>query len=1200
MMPDILHSPALPDAGARQRALLDYQSTLLVEAGAGTGKTALMAGRVALMLAYGIQPRDIVAITFTEAAASELLERIQGFVASLRDDRIPPELQLALPNRLSVEQRKAIAIAAGSLDEITCTTIHGFCQQLIKPYPIEATIVDPAAADLAYHDPMTAWLSTRFGRVRDSDGLGRIPLMTNLGSENDFFAELIAIAPDQVVALIAAAANFLRCKRTAQAPGVSVDIDVIRRLSQAIRDFTSWYAACGIAEPATTECVDDLARLREMLDDALNAPITGRVLARLLMHEAPACCRSSEPGFKAWRNKGKWQSAAAQAGFGRARGEQLSATAMVIYESCGDAYATFTANIAGAALARFVSEFDGLRDLYADYKRQAALLDFDDLLHHARDLLARNVDVRQALARRYPRILVDEFQDTDPLQAEILWLLCGDGNENDPWTARRLRAGSLFLVGDPKQAIYRFRGADVDTYLLAKRALLAQDPRSILEITANFRSTAPILEFANTRFQPLLSEAVGQPGFTPLEAMRATSAEALAVACFDVPIDDSHKDDNGKLNGDLVREHEATIVAEIVQRLVGNYQIWDKRTQQMRVCRAGDIALLAPTGASLWRYERALEYRHVPVASQAGKGSFRRQEIQDLIALSRAIADRRDTLAFGALLRGPLVGLSEEEIADAIAALPARENGVPPQLHLWTDRGTITHPILGRTLEVLQNLARKARTTTPYQILAEAIEELNIRPMLRARFGVYQGTRWALGDVLWRWRWVGLGIAASKKGAALLEGMVHAGSTCLRRVAEGRRRSEVRFNRFLANPKVTVKRLVEGWSAATGAAIAGRHVLAIQDTSEINFRTTRTRTRGLGEIGKGVGRGALLHAMVAVDAESQACLGLVAGEVWTRCGRVDVPHQKRPLEQKESRRWIETARAGKRVLESAATVTMVADREADLYALWALMPEPGVHVLGRIHHDRSLVDGGTLTTIPRQWPVAGRHRVRLRERLDRLEREARLELRFGVVTIARPRDAGAPGLPAQVTLSLIELTEPDPPQGVEPITWRLLTTHPVATAAAAWQIVGWYRARWVIEQLFRLLKKQGLRLEDSQIETAERLLKLVAIATHAAAITLQLLQARDGRSGEPASLVFTADELGTLDALHTQYAGTTLRQQNPHPRRSLAWAAWLVARLGGWDGYPSSRPPGPITLKIGIDKLRLLAQGWGLKNVCMP
>ena len=103
-------------------------------------------------------------------------------------------------------------------------------------------------------------------------------------------------------------------------------------------------------------------------------------------------------------------------------------------------------NVAAAVLARFVGEFDVLRDLYADYKRQAALLDFDDLLHHARDLLVRDPGVRKALARRYPRVLVDEFQDTDPLQAEILWLLCGDEAPNEPWTARRLRPGSLFLV----------------------------------------------------------------------------------------------------------------------------------------------------------------------------------------------------------------------------------------------------------------------------------------------------------------------------------------------------------------------------------------------------------------------------------------------------------------------------------------------------------------------------------------------------------------------------------------------------------------------------------------------------------------------------------------------------------------------------------------------------------------------------------
>jgi ATP-dependent exoDNAse (exonuclease V) beta subunit len=740
MMPGSHPRPPLPDAAERERALLDFDTTLLVEAGAGSGKTALMAGRVALMLAHDIPARDIVAITFTEAAAAELLERIERFVTSLAADTVPADLESALPTGLSAGQRAAITTAAEALNEITCTTIHGFCQQLIKPYPVEAgidpgaTIIDPAAADLAYQDLMTEWLSARFGRARGDDTLGRIPPITGLGGEDDFFAELLAVAPDEAVSLIVGAANFLRIKRTARAPRAELDTDVLRRLSEQIRDFADWYAGCGIAEPATAECIADLARLRMTLEDALGAPITGRIIVRLLCHLLPKCCHGSEPRFKAWQNKGKWQAAACQIGFAKARGEQLCAAAKAIYDRCSDAYQSFTANVAAAALARFVSEFDVFRELYADYKRQAALLDFDDLLHHARDLLVCDPGVRKALARRYPRVLVDEFQDTDPLQAEILWLLCGDGAPDETWSARPLRPGNLFLVGDPKQAIYRFRGADVDTYLEAKRALLAQDRDSVLEITANFRSRAPILDFANDRFQPLLSETAGQPGYTPLAAARAVAPNGHAVARFEVPVDDRHKDAKRRLDAELVREEEARIVAEIVQRLIGNYHIWDKQTQTMRVCRAGDIALLAPTGASLWRYERALEFRNVPVASQAGKGFFRRQEIQDLIAVCRAIADRRDTLGFGALIRGPLVGLTEEEIADVIAALPAPEGGPPARLHLWTDRSAIVHPILGRTLEVLQNLARKARRTTPYQVIAEAIEELNIRPILRSRY----------------------------------------------------------------------------------------------------------------------------------------------------------------------------------------------------------------------------------------------------------------------------------------------------------------------------------------------------------------------------------------------------------------------------------------------------------------------------------
>ena len=168
--------------------------------------------------------------------------------------------------------------------------------------------------------------------------------------------------------------------------------------------------------------------------------------------------------------------------------------------------------------------------------------------------------------------------------------------------------------------------------------------------------------------------------------------------------------------------------------------------------------------------------------------------------------------------------------------------------------------------------------------------------------------------------------------------MVMRQSICLRRLGEGSRAREVGFGRLLANDKVTVERLIEGWNIQTRCAIAGRHVLAIQDTTEINFRTTKDRQRGLGEIGKVIGRGVLAHAMVAVDAFTGSCLGLVTGSIYTRDGRIETPHAKRPPEKKESYRWIETAAAAKPILVKASTVTVVADRESDIYAEWQCCP----------------------------------------------------------------------------------------------------------------------------------------------------------------------------------------------------------------------------------------------------------------------
>lgn len=430
--------------------------------------------------------------------------------------------------------------------------------------------------------------------------------------------------------------------------------------------------------------------------------------------------------------------------------------------------------------------------------------------------------------------------------------------------------------------------------------------------------------------------------------------------------------------------------------------------------------------------------------------------------------------------------------------------------------------------------------------------------------------------------------------------MVARKSVCPRRAAVGKRSQIVRYGRFLDHRKVTVDSLIEGWGKQTAVAASGRHVLAIHDTSEINFRTSPERRRVLGEIAKGNSYGVLLHAMLAIDAQSGDSLGLVTGEIWTRQGRQVIAHDKRAASERESRRWASTALAARQVLSAASMVTVIGDRESDIYNAWAEVPEAGFHLLSRSMQDRALLGGGSLDATVAAFPVAARRDLELVDRVGRPARCAKLELRLGEVTIKRPRRCGR-SLPQGIRLRVVEVSEPNPPAGHEPLRWCLLTTHQVQSLADAWQIVAWYKQRWAIEQLFRTLKKQGLRLEDSQVETAERLLKLTAIATHAAALIMQLVQARDGRRVQPASMVFEDHEIAALRAIEAdQYAPRTSKQRNPHPTRSLAWAAWIIARLGGWDGYASSKPskqPGPITFKHGLEYFSGIAKGWTLRNV---
>lgn len=427
--------------------------------------------------------------------------------------------------------------------------------------------------------------------------------------------------------------------------------------------------------------------------------------------------------------------------------------------------------------------------------------------------------------------------------------------------------------------------------------------------------------------------------------------------------------------------------------------------------------------------------------------------------------------------------------------------------------------------------------------------------------------------------------------------MLCARNVCLRRMAGGAWAAQMAFWRFISNPLVTVERLIEGWSDQTRVAAAGRHVLAIQDTSEIKFATTEDDRRGLGKVKKGNAYGVLLHAMLAVDANTGNCLGLVGGQVWTRGEKNETPHAQRRLADKESQRWVTTAEQAAQVLAKANTITVINDREGDFYAHWAHTPGDNVELLSRVMHDHRLVEGGTLRKKVARLPFCAKAVIELPKRIDRDARKAHLSLRFGAVTLQRPENTPDKDLPESIGLNFVEIVELHPPKGAEPVHWLLLTTHEIASAADAWQIVAWYKLRWTIEQLFRSMKSQGLQIEDSQLRSADRLKKLVAIGAKAAAIVIQLVQARNGPESLPACFVFSAEEIEVIEALNKSLQGKTQLQKNPHPPNTLARAAWVIAKLGGWSGYASHRPPGPITFHNGLARFQTLAGAWAIPNV---
>ena len=417
----------------------------------------------------------------------------------------------------------------------------------------------------------------------------------------------------------------------------------------------------------------------------------------------------------------------------------------------------------------------------------------------------------------------------------------------------------------------------------------------------------------------------------------------------------------------------------------------------------------------------------------------------------------------------------------------------------------------------------------------------------------------------------------------------------------GDKASQKACYRFLNNPKVTEQQLtIEMFKRCRNLA-DGRHLLVIQDSSSFNLNNHYRRLKpdsGVGPIEDNFNLGFFLHASIVVDSFTDMLLGVSDLQLWHRVyndPKRSSKIRRLPIEDKESYKWLKASQHSKEILQEAASITFIEDRDGDIYEQFATVPNEKTHYVIRSSKDRKLKNGGKLFATMSQQSIAGYLTIPIHaeRRKKRASREARVAVKLCKVSVCCPGEHPKKELPDSIDLYAVEAIEEGYSEK-DKIHWRLLTTHSVECFDDAVVVIGMYKKRWNIEQLFRLLKKQGFEMEESQLESGWAIRKLCVLAINTVIRTMQLMMATEEEKEQSATHVFDKNEQACLDQINKQYQGKTQKQTNLYKPHTLLWAKWIIARLGGWKGYKSQRPPGPITLKRGLDKFVNIYSGWQL------
>jgi ATP-dependent helicase/nuclease subunit A len=607
---------SIVDAADRERIATDLEANLCVEAGAGTGKTTSMVDRVVGILTGGpvngreVGVDDISVITFTEYAAAELMSRVRERLEDMRDGA-------------GLDQRARVDAALSGLHRAHVETIHAFCLGLLRERPIEAGLdpqfapMDDLEASVRFDAAYQEWLVDRL-----AEGGEDLALAIDRGFGLKQIRRLVEAVHEHRAVL-------------PLAPLELGDPD----LEQFVANVRRW---TGELDSLSSQCTDPNDSALEPIRQAIEWATQLEEVVEVGWDEVVRFLLFTPPTFRTnWGKKDNW-------------GEIAVERQRTLRANIRDTAEATTLGLRARALAGVLAQAEGFAVEYEAQRRAMGLADFDDILLWARRMLRDSPEARDYFRQRFPVLLVDEFQDTDPVQAEIILTLASDDDPSKGWLAQTPRPGGLTVVGDPKQSIYRFRRADITVYEEVRLGPLAGGHA---ELVQNFRSVPGVIDWVNDAFDTLLVKKDSvQPGNLPLAAYRdPVEPRHLSVTLLRDEVEPDPVAD--------ARKAEAEGIAKMVRHVLDDaWPVVDERTKEVRPVEQGDIAILVKAWTDIDVFTAALRRAGVRALTSGGKLFFNRQEVRDLANILASVHDPLDQVALVAALRSQAFACSDEEI----------------------------------------------------------------------------------------------------------------------------------------------------------------------------------------------------------------------------------------------------------------------------------------------------------------------------------------------------------------------------------------------------------------------------------------------------------------------------------------------------------------------------------------------------------